>query len=213
MNDTLSGYSLMDLESMKPLEQEIEGADVDRLQELDLVESHLVNRRFYTTLPKGRKYLDGVVSSHDGVGDLGEKTPHKVGVNLLYHVFSNRSDTARVERYQTLDDHKIDAVAYNESDEIVAVGEAETPSNNHEAVITDYEKMREVDADAIWLCRNKQTAREVISALEEHGIVESKLGSREKASFPNLKEAVAERELAGMTEIDGFRSTFTESDL
>lgn len=213
MNDTLSDYSLLKLESMKPLEQEIEGADVDRLEELDLIESHLVKHRFYTVLPKGRKYLDATVSSHDGAGDLGEKTPHKVGVNLLYHVLSKRSDTARVERYQTVGDHKLDAVAYNESDEIVAVGEAETPSNNHGAIITDYEKMREVDADAIWLCRNKPTAKEVVSVLEEQGLVEPEFGSREKASFPNLKEAVAERGLVGMTEIDGFKSAFRECDL
>ena len=213
MNDTLSGYSLLELESMKGLEDQIDGADIERLKDLDLVEEHRVVRKFFTVLPKGRRYLDSVVSSHDGVGDLGEKTPHKVGVNLLYHYLLTHEHIHRVERYQTLRAHKFDAVAYDASGEVVAVGEAETPSNNTEAVVTDYEKMADVDAEAIWFWRNLDTAKESVSALGERGLLDEPFTGREKLSFTALNEAVQERSLEGMTEIHAFTSIFQELEL
>jgi DNA helicase HerA-like ATPase len=212
MNGELDEFSFTDLETMTDLVNQVDNPDVERLQELDYLEKKRVIRKyFYTVLPKGRAYLGRTLKNRDGVGDLGEKSPHKVGVAALYQLFNHRRDDVdRVKRYQKVGDHKIDVVGYDESGEIVAVGEAETPSNNHDAVVTDYEKMAEVDADAVWLCSSRDTAFDVIKTLEHDGIMEDHFTSKDKKSFSNLKEAVREKPLAGMTEMRGFISTYDE---
>lgn len=211
MNGELDEFSFTDLETMTDLVNQVDNPDVERLQELDYLEKTRVARRyFYTILPKGRAYLGRTLKNRDGVGDLGEKSPHKVGVGVLYQLFNHkRDDVDRVQRYQKVGDHKIDVVGYDDSGEIVAVGEAETPSNNHDAVVTDYEKMAEVDADAIWLCSSRETAIEVLDTLEQQEVLEDEFTPTDKKSWTNLKQAVQEKSLDGMTEVRGLQNTFS----
>ncbi|MCH7660720.1 MAG: PH domain-containing protein, partial [Euryarchaeota archaeon] len=83
MNRELPGYSL--LEGMKELKDDLDGLDIRVLCEQGLIEKETVNRRsYYTVLPAGRDLLGETVAAEPGIGDLGEKTPHKVGVELLF---------------------------------------------------------------------------------------------------------------------------------
>jgi len=211
MNDELDDYSILSLESMNSLVKQVGDPDIERLKDLDMIEEHrVIRKRFFTVLPAGREYLQRSLTSRDGVGDLGEKTPHKVGVAILWHYVTKHEKTARVDRYQTVGDEKYDVVGYDSEGDVVVVGEAETPTNNWESIVTDYEKMADLEEEAIWLCKNHDTALEVIKALEQRGVLEEEFTPTQKKSFSTLMDTVSERELAGMDEIKAFTSLYDD---
>ncbi|TYL37263.1 hypothetical protein CV102_18325 [Natronococcus pandeyae] len=205
MNRDLPDYTL--LEGMDELQEDLDGVDVDVLIELRLLEREKVDRcPYYTVLPAGRELLDETITAQPGTGDLGEKTPHKVGVELLVHWLETLEKVDRVERYcQQSSETVFDAAAFDADDELVWVGEVEMTSNNAEAVVSDYEKMAAVDADAVWAFPSRDDAGEIVNVLADAERLPEKVSGRTANSFSLLREAVEGFEADGMTTIHTFR--------
>ncbi|WP_224829632.1 helicase HerA domain-containing protein [Saliphagus infecundisoli] len=205
MNRELPDYTLLD--GMDELKDGLDGLDVHVLIEQDLLEKETVNRRvYYTVLPEGRELLDESLTADAGTGDLGEKTPHKVGVELLVQWFNTFEEVERVDRYHQQDSETVfDVVGFDIDGELVRVGEVEMASNNAQAVVDDYNKMAAVDADAIWAFRSRGEAEDTIEVLAGHNRLPSKVSGRAAHVFSRMQETVEEFEADGMTTIQTFR--------
>jgi DNA helicase HerA-like ATPase len=206
MNREASEYTLLD--SMRPLQDEYEELNLQRLIDQNLVEETSVcGRKYYTVLPAGRELLGKKLQVGPGLGDIGEKTPHKVGVRLLELWLQQQDDIARVEPYY---EHGADTVfdvsGFDADGELVWVGEAELPSNNTHAPVDDYDKLSAVDADAIWAFNNRETAVEVLDKLSTADRIEESVSGRDARSFSTIQDAVADFDTAGMTTVRGFKN-------
>ncbi|WP_435075657.1 ATP-binding protein [Halorubrum sp. HHNYT27] len=206
MNRNDGEYTLLD--SMRTLQDEFEELNLQRLIDQNLVEeASACGRKYYTILPAGRELLGEKLQIGPGLGDIGEKTPHKVGVRLLELWLQQQDDVARVEPYYEHDDDTVfDVAGFDADGELVWVGEAELPSNNTHAPINDYDKLRSVDADAIWAFNNRETAVEVLDKLSDADRIEESVSGRDARSFSTIKDAVADFDVAGMTTVRGFKN-------
>ncbi|WP_114578506.1 PH domain-containing protein [Saliphagus sp. LR7] len=205
MNRDLPGYTL--LEGMDELEDGLPQLDVSMLIERGLLEKARVNRRpYYTLLPEGRELLDETITAETGVGDLGEKTPHKVGVELLFQWLSEQEDVERAERYYQQDPEAIfDVVGFDADGDLIWVGEVEMTSNNPTAVTDDYDKMAAVDADAVWAFSSRDDARNIVNLLADHDRVSGRVGGRAARTIAQIQERVDELDADGLTTVQTFR--------
>ncbi|UTF55846.1 hypothetical protein [Natronosalvus rutilus] len=212
MNRQLEEYSL--LESMTVLEEPFSNLDVEILKEKEFIEEHRSFwQTYYTVLPAGRQFLDRSLDTSPGIGDLGEKTPHKAGVAFLEAWLTQQEDVARTAvYYQHTKDVVFDVVGFDTEDELVWVGEVETPSNNTDALLSDYEKLASVDAAAAWACEDKELLLEVIETLTDTDAVDISLTSTQTRTISSLRAAITGPDLPGMDSLHTFRSLKTEVD-
>ncbi|MFC6763632.1 ATP-binding protein [Natrinema soli] len=205
MNRDLPGYTL--LEGMDELQEDLDEVDVEVLIEQELLERGKVDRRpYYTVLPAGREVLGETLTAEEGIGDLGEKTPHKVGVELLVRWLEILEEVDRVVRYyQQSSETVFDVAAFGADDDLVWVGEVEMSSNNAEAVVSDYEKMAAVDADVVWAFPSRDDAREIANVLADAERLPGSVSGRAARSFAQIQERVESFEAAGMTTVQTFR--------
>ncbi|GAB3421948.1 ATP-binding protein [Haloparvum alkalitolerans] len=206
MNREDTEYTLLD--SMRPLRDEFEELNLQRLIDQNLVEdASACSRKYYTVLPAGRELLGEKLQIGPGLGDVGEKTPHKVGVRLLELWLQQQDEVARIEPYYEHNgDTVFDVAGFDENDELVWVGEAELPSNNIHAPSDDYDKLCSVDADAIWAFNNRETAVEVLDRLADADRIEESVSGRDARSFSTIRDAIADFDAAGMTTVRGFKN-------
>lgn len=206
MNREDDEYTLLD--SMRALRDEFEELNLKRLIDQNLVEeASACGRKYYTVLPAGRELLGKKLQVGAGLGDIGEKTPHKVGVRILELWLQQRDDVTRVEPYYEHDDDTVfDVAGFDAGGELVWVGEVELPSNNTRAPVDDYDKLRSVDADAIWAFNNRETAIEVLDRLSDAERIEESVSGRDARSFSTIQDAVGDHDAAGMTTVRGFKN-------
>jgi hypothetical protein len=204
MNGDAPNHRLLD--SMSSFKSDFEDLDVQRLVEQDLLEEgRACGRKYYTVLPAGRELLGQKLKVGPGQGDIGEKTPHKVGVKLLELWLDSRDDVAQAEPYYEYDEGTVfDVVGLDADGELVWVGEAELASNNKHAPIDDYDKQSTVDANAVWAFNRRETAVEVLDRLAEADRIESSVSGRAARSFSDIREAVESFDAAGLTTIRSF---------
>jgi hypothetical protein len=188
---------------MTKLRDGFEEIDTGSLEERGFIESHRVcRRRYYTVTPDGRKLIGKKLRAMPGRGDLGEKTPHKVGVEMLRTWFEQKSVIQRAEKYYEYDpDTIIDAVAFDEDDGIAWVGEVERSSNNADSTEKDYQQLQSVDASAVWAFKNKTEAIEILNVLIERDCIDLELTTTITKSFPKMQEAVENMNDDGMSRI------------
>ena len=210
MNHQLEEYSLR--ESMTALEEPFPDPDVETLIQKKFLEEHRSFRqKYYTVLPAGREFLDRSLDSSPGVGDLGEKTPHKAGVAFLEAWLTEQADVDRTAvYYQHQEDTVFDVAGFDSADDLTWVGEVETPSNNAEALFADYEKLASVDATAVWACEDKDLILEIIEMLSDAGKAEFSLSSTQRRTISSLRAAIGEYDDQGMEALHTFRSLETE---
>ncbi|UWG49180.1 TraG/TraD/VirD4 family enzyme, ATPase (plasmid) [Halalkaliarchaeum sp. AArc-CO] len=206
MNRESSEYTLLD--SMRALRDEYEELNVQRLINQDLLEeASACRRKYYTVLPEGRDLLGQSLNVGPGEGDIGEKTPHKVGVRLLELWLAEKETVSRVECYYEYDEETVfDVAAFDGENTLVWVGEVELPSNNKQAVLSDYDKLGTVDAKAVWAFDRRETAVEVINWLAEADRVEHKVTGRAARSFADIRDTAEDFDAAGMTTIRSFHT-------
>lgn len=204
MNRDAPDYTLLD--SMSAFKSDFDELNIQRLVDQDLIEEgQACSRKYYTVLPAGRELLGQQIKTGSQQGDVGEKTPHKVGVKLLEHWLDARDEIVRVEPYYEYDEETVfDAVGFDADGEIVWVGEAELPSNNKHAPVDDYDKQSEVDAKAVWAFNRRETAIEVLDRLAEADRIESSVNGRAARSFSDIREAVESFDADGLTTIRSF---------
>lgn len=210
MNHQLEEYSLK--ESMTALEEPFSNLDVETLTQKAFLEEHRSFRqKYYTVLPAGREFLDRSLAANPGIGDLGEKTPHKAGVVFLEAWLTQQADVARTEiYYQHRDDTVFDVAGFDTADDLIWVGEVETPSNNPEALLADYEKLASVDAAAVWVCEDKAFILDAIETLTDAGKVDFSLSSTQRRTISSLRAAIGEYDDPGMMALHTFRSLEAE---
>jgi DNA-binding PadR family transcriptional regulator len=204
MNGDASNHRLLD--SMNSFKSDFEDLDVQRLVEKDLLEEgRACGRKYYTVLPAGRELLGQKLKVGPNQGDIGEKTPHKVGVKLLELWLDSRDDVTQVEPYYEYDEETVFDVAGLDADgELVWVGEAELASNNKHAPVDDYDKQSAVDANAIWVFNRRETAVEVLDRLAEADRIEHSVSGRAARRFSDIREAAESFDAAGLTTIRSF---------
>jgi DNA helicase HerA-like ATPase len=210
MNHQLEEYSL--LESMTALEEPFSDLDAGTLIQKGFLEEHRSFRqKYYTVLPAGREFLDRSLEASPGVGDLGEKTPHKAGVVFLEAWLTEQEDVARTDiYYQHGEDVVFDVAGFDSADDLTWVGEVETPSNNSNALVADYEKLANVDAAAVWTCEDKAFILDAIETLIDAGKVDFSLSSTQRRTISSLRAAIGEYDDPGMTALHTFRSLEAE---
>ncbi|WP_049917004.1 ATP-binding protein [Halogeometricum pallidum] len=206
MNGDSSEYTLLD--TMTSFREQFDDVDVQRLIDQNLLEeAPACRRKYYTVLPAGRELLGQKLAVGPGQGDIGEKTPHKVGVKLLEQWLQNQDDVARVATYYEYDEETVfDVAAFNADSELVWVGEAELPSNNRHAPVEDYDKLSDVDASAVWAFNKRETAVEVLDRLAEADRIESSVSGRAARSFADIRDTVESFDAAGLTTLRGFHT-------
>lgn len=206
MNQEDNEYTLLD--SMRPLKKEYEDASVQRLVEKNLIEGERLCRRYYyTVLPAGRDLLGQTIKWGIDQGDIGEKTPHKVGVKLLELWIQQQEQVEFVRSYYECDDQFIlDVAGFDENSELVWAGEVEFQSNNVQALLDDYDKLDAVDANVVWAFNKRKTAKEVLDHLYDCGRIDMDISEWEARKFESLQEAVNDIEAAGITTVQSLRN-------
>ena len=204
MNRDAPNHGLMD--SMSAFKDDFDDLDTQRLIDQDLLEEgRACSRKYYTVLPAGRELLGQKLKVGPGQGDIGEKTPHKVGVKLLELWLEARDEVVQVEPYYEYDEETVfDVAAFDADGELVWVGEAELPSNNKHAPVDDYDKQSAVDANVVWAFNRRETAVEVLDRLAEADRIESSVSGRAARRFSDIREAVESFDAEGMTTIRSF---------
>jgi hypothetical protein len=212
MNGDDPDYTLLD--SMRVFENDFEDLDVQRLIDQNLLEAgRACGRKYYTVLPTGRQLLGQTLRVGPGQGDVGEKTPHKVGVKLLELWLDARGDVVTVEPYYEYDEETVfDVAGFDADGDLVWVGEVELSSNNTHAPVNDYDKLSEVDANAVWAFNRRETAIEVLDRLSEADRIERSVSGRAARSFSDIREAVESMDAPGLTTIRSFKKLDQEFD-
>lgn len=212
MNHQVEEYSL--LESMTVLKEPFSNLDLETLKEKEFIEEHRSFwQTYYTVLPAGRRFLDRSLDTSPGIGDLGEKTPHKAAVVFLEAWLTQQEDVARTAVYhQHSEDVVFDVAGFDTEDDLIWVGEVETPSNNPGALLSDYEKLGSVDAAAVWACEDKDLILEIIESLTDADTVDISLTSTQTRTISSLRAAINDHDLQGMDALHTFRSLKTEVD-
>lgn len=164
LHEDIDGYSLDESMSTLPYHKE---ADIDRLESAGLLDERRVAYKWYYSLTwDATDLLDTQPPLGPGRGDLGEKTPHRVGVYAGKQLIETKTE-GRVERYYKWDeDTTFDLGAFDQSGEIRIVAEVETKSHNRDAIVSDYDKMAQVEAKAYWIVDSHSTAKEIIATLQ-----------------------------------------------
>jgi len=197
------------------LEKRHEDADIDRLLDEGYLEKHSLGSsgwKYYTVLPKGRRYLRETVRTGEGVGDLGEKTPHKVGVELLRHWLTDRESVAEVAIYHEHEDVVFDVAGFDEAGSLEWVGEVETESNNRETVREDYEKLAAANAKAVWVFENREAAVDSTAALADGNYLPERVTGRAARTYSGIREWAEEVDAPGMTTVRGYPALFKQID-
>ncbi|WP_323677644.1 hypothetical protein [Halorubellus sp. PRR65] len=209
MNGELEDYDL--LESMIDFRGDAGNPDVDMLKEEGYVHQHrVVNKRYYTVLPRGRKHLERTQSVSPGEGDLGEKTPHKVGVELLARAFEKREDIDHVKRYyRASEDVKYDVAGFDANDELVRVGEVETQTNDYDSIANDFEKLKETGMTSVWAVQNGDAGRLVTRILAKRGFI-PEIPEYDRAM--DLRDDIADRDIDGLQQLETFKHLSSRVD-
>jgi len=204
MNRDAPNHTLLD--HMSSFKGDFDNLDVQRLIDQDLLEEgRACSRKYYTVLPAGRELLGQKLKVGPGQGDIGEKTPHKVGVKLLELWLEARDEVVQVEPYYEYDEETVfDVAAFDADGELVWVGEAELPSNNKHAPVDDYDKQSAVDANVVWAFNRRETAVEVLDRLAEADRIEHSVSGRAARRFSDIREAVESFDAEGITTIRSF---------
>lgn len=175
MNGELEGYNLT--ESMTKIRDKYD-INEGKLIEQGYLKRHsgVARRCYYSVTPDGQKACRTAKEHGFMIGDAGDDTPHRVGVELARQVY--RADERRVE---ISPGSWVDlVVANNYTGERVATIEVEagritadpsTPTgaspgiNDYSSIRHDYELLAEADGDAVWVVRNHEIAGTVLRAL------------------------------------------------
>jgi hypothetical protein len=206
MNREDDEYSLLD--SMRQLRDDYDDLHLEQLKDQDLLdEGSAAGRKYYTVLPAGRDLLDKDLDVGPGAGDIGEKTPHKVGVRLLELWIQQQDGVVRVEPYYEYDDGTVlDVAGFDEAGDLVWAGEAELASNNRHAPVDDYDKLSAVDGDAVWAFNTRETAVDVLGQLADADRIDERISGRAARSFATIRDAVDDFDAEGLTTVRGFKN-------
>ncbi|UPW01085.1 hypothetical protein M0R88_03040 [Halorussus gelatinilyticus] len=180
MNGELDGYNLR--ESMSSTIKTLYDIDDDKLQRLGYLKLHTgtARRRYYTVTPDGQKAARMTKKHGFNVGDAGDDTPHRVGVELTRQYYGSRDDVHRVEVSPREDGSRTDLVIVNTDFDRIATIEVEggrvsadpgvpddvsSGINDYSSLRHDYRVLADADGESVWVVRNHEVAANMLRAL------------------------------------------------
>ncbi|AHG05691.1 hypothetical protein HALDL1_00855 (plasmid) [Halobacterium sp. DL1] len=198
-------------------------ADLADLEEKGFITQETVMRRNYWGLTeKGKAAVPTFFEEFDT--DPNESITHRIGVQLADMYLRNIAvgyNTRGVRTYQSIDEFDpaktFDVIAYSKDDHEPRVRvEVERESNNYDAVVDDFEKLRDAgyhDAPhytgaAFWVFPRRSTAYKIINLLIDRDLISLRNGKINK----NTPLARAQREV-GECYNPGFDAFTTYSKL
>ncbi|WP_254809750.1 hypothetical protein [Natronosalvus amylolyticus] len=179
VNGELEGYDLT--QSMAATIKSLYDINEQKLRNAGLVRKHVgTNRRVYYSVTRNGQEACRLQQKHGPrVGDLGDHTPHRVGVELARRYYDSRDDVQYVQTYTRSNGGVIDAVAMGRGTETIAAIEVEAGRtsadpdatgngvgiNDYDSIRKDYEQLMEAGGEAVWVTRNHEIAGTVLRAL------------------------------------------------
>jgi hypothetical protein len=192
----LEDYSLLD--SMAKIRDRAGNPDIDHLMEVGLIEKANSRQIYYNLTPEAWDLIE--VSPHSA-GDWREKILHRVGVVITEKLLLSRDDVDKVEPYYQVDaETVIDIAAFDKQGDLCHVGEIEMFSWNKEAVLEDYEKLAESNANSIWVTENRKSLSKVLNDLDDQDILPEEIGWSSKQTLSDLNEDLQKHPVEGMNE-------------
>lgn len=187
MDGELEGYSLVD--SMSEIESEFD-VDTQKLIDQGYVEQHtgVDNRAYYTVTSEGQNACNQTKTHGYTVGDLGDNTPHRVGVELVKEYYNAKDNitVGHIETSPKRGGEVLDVVVYDDTNTEIAVIEVEAGGvssdegvdaesmeghskksklQDYEEIRRDYQSMRECDGESVWVVRNAETCGAILRAM------------------------------------------------
>ncbi|WP_134670441.1 hypothetical protein [Halorussus marinus] len=180
MNGELKGYNLT--ESMSSTIKTLYDIDDNKLQDLGYLKHHtgVARRRYYTVTPTGQRACRMTKKHGFMIGDAGDDTPHRVGVELTRQYYDSRDDVRRVEVSPREQGGRTDLVIVNTDLNRIATIEVEggrvsadpgvpdnasSGINDYSSLRHDYRVLAGADGESVWVVRNHEIAANVLRAL------------------------------------------------
>jgi hypothetical protein len=180
MNGELDGYCLTD--SMTGIKS-LYDVDESKLLEKGYLKRHsgVARRCYYSVTPAGQKA--GRITKTHGftVGDVGDDTPHRVGVELTRQYYERQPNVSRVEISPRENGSVTDLVVVDRDFNRIAIVEVEagsitadphtdvTPAssgiNDYDSIRGDYRVLSKSDGESVWVVRNHEICGTVLRAL------------------------------------------------
>ena len=180
MNGELDGYNLTD--SMTAIKT-LYDIDERKLLEKGYLKRHtgVARRCYYSVTPVGQK-AGRIMKTHGFMtGDVGDDTPHRVGVELTRQYYERQPNVSRVEISPREDGSVTDLVVVDRDFNRVAIVEVEagsitadphsdvTPAsagiNDYASIRGDYRVLANAAGESMWVVRNHEIAGTVLRAL------------------------------------------------
>lgn len=180
MNGELAGYRLTD--SMTAIKN-LYDIDEEKLVEAGHLKRHtgVARRAYYSVTPDGQTACFTTQTHGFTVGDVGDDTPHRVGVELTRQYYERQPNVQRVEISPREGGSVTDLVVVDHDFNRVAIVEVEagsvssdphtdtTPAaagiNDYHSIRGDYRVLSESDGDSVWVVRNHEITGTVLRAL------------------------------------------------
>ena len=180
MNGELDGYNLT--ESMSSTIKTLYDIDDDKLQALGYLKLHtgVARRRYYTVTSDGQTAARMTKKHGFNIGDAGDDTPHRVGVELTRQYYESRDDVRRVEVSPREGGSRTDVVVVDTDPKRIATVEVEggrisadpsTPDgvssgiNDYSSLRHDYRVLADAAGKSVWVVRNHEVAANMLRAL------------------------------------------------
>ncbi|WP_257299366.1 hypothetical protein [Haloarchaeobius sp. FL176] len=180
MNGELDGYNLR--ESMSSTIKTLYDIDDDKLQALGYLKLHtgVARRRYYSVTPAGQQACRMTKKHGFDIGDAGDDTPHRVGVELTRQYYAARDDVTRVEVSPREGGSRTDLVVVDTDFNRIATVEVEggrvsadpgvpddvsSGINDYSSLRHDYRVLADADGESVWVVRNHEVAGNVLRAL------------------------------------------------
>lgn len=179
MNNDLVGYSLLD--SMNPIKKKYD-IDEEKLIENGFVKKHAgANNRVYYTITDDGQDVCKMKKQHGyTIGDLGDDTPHRIGIELAKAYYNSLDEVSHVDLSAKVDGGEMDLRVFDtDNKEMVNVeveaggvsadrddsSDEKSSLNDYEEVRRDYKAMKKATGDAVWVGRNNETCGKILRAL------------------------------------------------
>jgi hypothetical protein len=180
MNGELDGYNLTD--SMTAIKS-LYDIDEDKLQEKGYIKRHtgVARRAYYSVTTTGQKACFTTQTHGFTVGDVGDDTPHRVGVELTRQYYTTMENVQRVEISPRENGSVTDLVVVDRDFNRIAIAEVEagsitadphtdvTPAssgiNDYDSIRGDYRVLSKSDGKSVWVVRNHEICGTVLRAL------------------------------------------------
>lgn len=179
-NGDLDGYNLID--SMTPIKS-LYDIDEEKLLKKGYLKRHtgVARRCYYSVTPDGQEACFMTQNHGFMIGDVGDDTPHRVGVELTRQYYASMPNTSRVEISPREKGAVTDLVVVDHNWDRVAIVEVEagsitadphsdvTPAsagiNDYNSIRGDYEVLAESGGESVWVVRTHEIAGTVLRAL------------------------------------------------